>query len=211
MRTRAHGPAARAPSLPTRESRPLRGRRSSRSLRLLGPLLTLLLVQVDQLVRWATPRTASRRRARRRQRRERREARGGASAVARGSAVGDAVAGRVCAIPAESGGDIGRDRCVRVRLRAMTCEPLRKAVGVHVVVARSVASTMCGVATGGPWAATLASRCVVWGTADPNMMCGLLVACPGSWRAGHVRACAGPRRSSFRSPVRFYFFSNKEA
>ena len=102
--------------------------------------------------------------------------------------MGDAVAGRVCAIPAESGGDIGRDRCVRVRLRAMMCEPLREAVGVHVVVARSVASTMCGVATGGPWAATLASRCVVWGTADPNMMCGLLVACPGA-------ACACVRRS----------------
>ena len=153
MRTRAHGPAARAPSLPTREYRPLRGRRSSRSLRLLGPLLTLLLVQVDQLVRWATPRTASRRRARRRQRRERREARGGASAVARGSALGDAVAGRVCAIPAES-----HDRCVRARLRAMVCEPPREAIGVRVVVARSVASTMCGVATGGPWAATLASR-----------------------------------------------------
>ena len=122
-RRERHDPAARAPSLPTRASRPLRGRRSSRSLRHLGPLLTLLLAQVDQLVRWATPQTASRRRARRRQRRERREARGGASAVARGLAVGDAVAGRVCAVPVESGGDLRRDRCARARLHAMVCEP----------------------------------------------------------------------------------------
>ena len=71
--------------------------------------------------------------------------------------MGDAVAGRVCAIPAESGGDLGRDRCMRARLRAMVCEPPREAVGVRVVVARSVASTMCRVATGGPRTATLAN------------------------------------------------------
>ena len=71
--------------------------------------------------------------------------------------MGDVVAGRVCAIPAESGGDLGRDRCVSARLRAMVCEPPREAVGVRVVVARSVASTMFRVATGGPRTATLAN------------------------------------------------------
>ena len=53
---------------------------------------------------------------------------------------------------------VARSMRARAAACAMVCEPPREAIGVRVVVARSVASTMCGVATGGPWAATLASR-----------------------------------------------------